>query len=231
MAKGLCTNCSVVLAEDNCSPSTLKNGSGFCRFCAAARQKMNRKERANSLIKPSIKCHNKRCGLILTVENCSPSILKNGCGARCRKCDNNYKKSRSWYKDRWYTPKGRHSVVKQKIKNERVPKTDLLWSFNFYKEIIRDMICHYCEGPLNATAMGLDAKNNLLGHTCYNVVPCCRVCNRKKCNDWSYEDMMLLSPILREIRKRKEADQLQKSHPAENRLVYNAVQNQLAIAA
>lgn len=63
--------------------------------------------------------------------------------------------------------------------------------------------CHYCGGELNPTGCGLDRRENATGYTESNVVPCCKQCNVVKNCFFSYEEMMLLSPVLTEIRRRR----------------------------
>ena len=99
--------------------------------------------------------------------------------------------------------KGRHNNLKHALRRDGVSDSDLLWSFNFYSHLVCGSICHYCFGKLNETGGGLDRISNVVGHTCYNVVPCCRQCNRIKGNDISYEEMMVLSPALRKIRSER----------------------------
>lgn len=65
-------------------------------------------------------------------------------------------------------------------------------------EEIMQSPCHYC-GRVGANRQmkrdreirynGPDRKNNLLGYTLENVLPCCGVCNRAK-NAMSYEDFL-----------------------------------------
>jgi hypothetical protein len=39
--------------------------------------------------------------------------------------------------------------------------------------------CHYCGGMLlDETGCGLDRRNNSIGYTIENVLPCCGVCNQ-----------------------------------------------------
>jgi hypothetical protein len=87
------------------------------------------------------------------------------------------------------------------LSKEHIPEEDLLWKINFYIELIIEGLCHYCLGPLSPCGIGLDRVNNELGHLCYNVVPCCGSCNALKRDYYSYKEMMLLSPALREIRR------------------------------
>jgi len=105
------------------------------------------------------------------------------------------------------TLKGRHKTIKYALKKEGALESELLWNINFYSELVRDPLCHYCSGLLNETGGGLDRIQNDIGHTCYNVVPCCRRCNRIKGHDLSYEEMMLLAPALKEIVRLKSSTQ------------------------
>lgn len=42
--------------------------------------------------------------------------------------------------------------------------------------------CHYCKTP---NAMGVDRKDNSLGYSVENSLPCCGVCNKMKmCTDY-----------------------------------------------
>lgn len=105
---------------------------------------------------------------------------------------------------RYLTLPGKHSSLKAALREDCVSKTDLLWNFNFYQELIKDSSCYYCLGVLKPGGHGLDRMDNSLGHVCFNVVPCCWDCNELKGIRLSYEEMMLLVPVLREIRLRRE---------------------------
>jgi hypothetical protein len=54
--------------------------------------------------------------------------------------------------------------------------------------------CHYCENEISWDAYNpscrhnLDRKNNSLGYSLENCVPCCAVCNRAKGNLFTYEE-------------------------------------------
>lgn len=96
--------------------------------------------------------------------------------------------------------KGRHKTLKVALIRDDTPQTDLLWRENFYGALIQDAECHYCSRPLNETGGGLDRMDNSIGHTCYNVVPCCRLCNRTKAHDILYEEMKVLAPALKQVR-------------------------------
>jgi hypothetical protein len=99
------------------------------------------------------------------------------------------------------SPLTKHFRLKEMLIKESVPKTDPLWKLDFYWELVKDRLCHYCLGSLSPLGHNLDRTNNDLGHVCYNVVPCCRTCNRIKGHDVSYDEMMIIAPALREIRR------------------------------
>jgi hypothetical protein len=68
--------------------------------------------------------------------------------------------------------------------------------------------CHYCSKPVDwkphgDTGYNLDRKNNSLGYSVENCVVCCGDCNKLKGDRFTYEEMLLLSPALKEIFIRK----------------------------
>ena len=73
--------------------------------------------------------------------------------------------------------------------------------------------CHYCADLIpwrpfnndrNKTAgTWLDRKDNGGGYVTGNIVVCCSRCNRMKGFDLSYEEMLLLSPVLKAITARR----------------------------
>ena len=67
--------------------------------------------------------------------------------------------------------------------------------------------CHYCKTSIRWRVSGynLDRKNNNLGYSLDNCVVCCGDCNRTKGDRYTYEEFMLLSPILRRIQKQRAA--------------------------
>lgn len=88
-----------------------------------------------------------------------------------------------------------------------------------YEEFLTfiDRPCNYCDKKLAfnkhtrdsnsnyvSRAYQLDRKNNSLGYTIDNVVPCCWECNRLKSNIYSYEEFMRISVVLKQINKERE---------------------------
>lgn len=95
----------------------------------------------------------------------------------------------------------RYNNFLSRIKDE----TDL--SYQDYLEFTKVPNCHYCERKINWEPYGentpgffLDRKNNNIGHLKLNLVVCCGDCNKTKRNYFTYEEFVLLSPILKQIR-------------------------------
>jgi hypothetical protein len=59
--------------------------------------------------------------------------------------------------------------------------------------------CHYCEGDIGFN-IGLDRKDNTVGYSYENVVPCCGICNSTKGKHLSYDEMLQISFFLKEFR-------------------------------
>lgn len=179
---GLCPRCKIVLTQSNCGPVIWKNGAGLCRNCDLGR----------------IKDYQQR----------NPEKVKEW----QFKTDSKYRESRNRKAAIFKTTiRGRFIHLTGRLRKENSLSTDLLYSINFYSELVKEQQCHYCLGSLSPTGHGLDRIDNQFGHLCYNVVPCCKGCNQKKSNDTSYEEMMMLAPVLREIRKRREEKRWQQS--------------------
>lgn len=103
------------------------------------------------------------------------------------------------------------------LKRRNKHQEDDLISFKEFLEIINTKKCHYCGENVNynkhtrdnsgnhlSRAYQLDRKDNEIGYTKDNLVVCCWTCNRLKSNEFSYDEFMKLSPILKKIKlKRK----------------------------
>ena len=73
------------------------------------------------------------------------------------------------------------------------------------KENITSKPCIYCG---DTEKIGCDRKNNSIGHTKENCVPCDGECNRIRSNGYSFEEMLILGKTIRKI---KQARKLKKS--------------------
>lgn len=111
----------------------------------------------------------------------------------CKECENKRVKTRSQTaKTRWKHSQGRSA------------KSGEVWEIPFeqYVEMLKQK-CHYCNDDLNLTGCGLDRKDNEVGYIVGNVVPCCRQCNTVKNCFFSYEEMIELATVIRQIKARR----------------------------
>ena len=72
-------------------------------------------------------------------------------------------------------------------------KRGIEWNLSFeeYVDVIKG-VCHYCGGALPKYGTSLDRKNNSIGYTKENIVPCCATCNDTKGAHLSYDEMIML---------------------------------------
>ena len=56
--------------------------------------------------------------------------------------------------------------------------------------------CTYCNTTKN---IGCDRVDNTLGHLKTNVIPCCKICNTTRMNNFSYDEMLLLGKVIQKI--------------------------------
>ena len=81
-------------------------------------------------------------------------------------------------------------------------KRQLCWGLTLdqWISLVVDKNCHYCDGPLSETGAGLDRKDSSRGYMYDNVVPCCKKCNSIKCDQLTYEEMIAVMKLLKEMR-------------------------------
>jgi hypothetical protein len=63
--------------------------------------------------------------------------------------------------------------------------------------------CTYCG---DSARVGLDRVDNSKGHQQDNVVPCCYVCNCARMDNFSFEEMLLLGAVIRDIKRARNAN-------------------------
>jgi hypothetical protein len=92
----------------------------------------------------------------------------------------------------------RYNTTKQNAKTRGIP---FKLSTEEFEGLVKGKTCHYCHGELALAGGSLDRKNNRLGYTRANCVPCCTNCNMLKGHLLSYEETKIVVDILRKIRK------------------------------
>lgn len=103
--------------------------------------------------------------------------------------EHNLESCRAKNKDRSRTVNGRYNELKRSTKRSNKL---LKLSQQEYENIVYSKNCHYCNEPLPEAGSGLDRKDNNVGYTTDNVVPCCTRCNKMKNQYLTYEEMKLI---------------------------------------
>lgn len=87
----------------------------------------------------------------------------------------------------------------------RAKRVGLTWTISKdVYAVLRSKPCEYCGGPLPKSSTGLDRKDNSLGYTPENVVPCCSICNYARRTHFSFYEMKtFIGPAVREIRQER----------------------------
>jgi hypothetical protein len=132
-------------------------------------------------------------------------------GSNTKTCSEECKQDR--IKERQSSPEARHTILKRILEAERAPRTDKLWSLNFYSGLIQGNECTWCSGPLSRTGHAIDRLDSTKPHSVINLAGiACQRCNRVHSgpdkngnteNAFSFEEMKLLRPALVTMRIRK----------------------------
>jgi len=69
----------------------------------------------------------------------------------------------------------------------------------WYKENIEGNSCYYCDDA--ESGIGCDRIDNSQGHTKLNVVPCCKLCNITRMNNFTHDEMIILGRTIKQIKK------------------------------
>jgi hypothetical protein len=65
--------------------------------------------------------------------------------------------------------------------------------------------CHYCKFTPHENGTWLDRVDSAGHYTLDNVVPCCGLCNVIKGNQFTEEEMLLLGPVVSQIKSKRQA--------------------------
>lgn len=91
-----------------------------------------------------------------------------------------------------------------KLAQRTAKRRDKLWSLSLeeYSSIVLPGICAYCSEAIPNKAAALDRKDSSLGYSIDNVVACCAKCNRFKLDYLSYEEMVAVTALLKQMRSK-----------------------------
>lgn len=109
-----------------------------------------------------------------------------------------------------------YEYILNELSRRRNKKYPVDLTYGEFLEIIKNKKCFYCNkdliyneysrdgnGEKVSRAHQLDRKNNNIGYTKDNLVVCCWDCNRIKSNIYTYEEFLLLSPVLKQINENR----------------------------
>lgn len=150
-----------------------------------------------------------KCQNLLTLDQFNKDCSKkDGLSCSCKSCISKQskkryaknkgfliKKSKEWHKTN--REKYLYSMYKKRDEKAKV-KFDL--TIEWIKNNIITKECIYCG---DTDQLGCDRIDNSKGHTMDNCVPCCYSCNITRNNTYSYGEMLLLAPIIRQIKENR----------------------------
>lgn len=108
-----------------------------------------------------------------------------------------------------------YMYIYNELLNHKKSNCDVKITFDEFLELISKNECHYCGSELiynkhskewgksNSRAYHLDRKDNNFCYEKNNLVTCCWECNRLKSDRFTYDEFILLSPILKSIMKNR----------------------------
>lgn len=106
------------------------------------------------------------------------------------------------------------SAYNQLVNNKHSKRVSATITYREFCDLAKITQCHYCDQTINRSSkkgtLGyrgyfLDRKDNNVGYTRENCVPCCWRCNQTKGNRFTYEEFLLISRVLRKIERQRSA--------------------------
>lgn len=94
-----------------------------------------------------------------------------------------------------------NAKYKELLRTAKRRQLEVNITFEQYAPLVQENNCFYCPNSLSKLGSGLDRKDNSIGYTLENVVPCCRSCNRTKGDRLTFEEMVAISDLLNTMRK------------------------------
>lgn len=121
----------------------------------------------------------------------------------------NKEKLNAWHKLDRIINKDKYSEISRKPERrfkkskKAAEKRKFDWNLTFeqWTELVINKVCHYCDGKLPEVGSALDRKDNNLDYIYENVIACCKTCNMIKGDSLTYNEMIAVSNLLKDIRK------------------------------
>ena len=143
------------------------------------------------------------CNKIKRISNFSKnSNSPDGLAYYCKECHNHKSKIRRQANPEKIRATSISSNQRFNMAVSRAKKRELSWelALDQWISLVIDNVCHYCNGQMSQTGVGLDRKDNNIGYVMGNVIPCCCACNRIKSMYLSYEEMLAVASLLKQMR-------------------------------
>jgi isocitrate lyase len=121
---------------------------------------------------------------------------KNTYYSECNECAKLRNKKRS------YNFSCRYKLLLNQAKKRKI---EVNLSIDDYLKLI-DSNCYYCKKSLPKCGVGLDRIHNDLGYTIDNVVPCCSRCNTTRNENFTHQEMVILSKTIMRLDRLKSYD-------------------------
>lgn len=167
----------------------------YCRACHKLERERRRAANAVEIDTPDWQARERVCFTCKELKKFTEFTRnagnQNGLGSLCFSClKNNVKRF----------------VVRLNFARQRAKQRGIEWRLTEqeYRTLLAENRCHYCDGPLGETGVGLDRTENERYYSIENVVPCCGRCNRIKSNVFTFHEMKTLGGLIREIMAKRD---------------------------
>jgi hypothetical protein len=120
----------------------------------------------------------------------------------CKKCDKAKRKQRRIARGGRHTFSYRLNKLKSSSKKRGLSVSLTIKEF---RSLIDGAVCTYCGFPLPIFGAGLDRIVNSLGYSKDNCIPCCKICNVARNDNFTVDEMRRIGVVIREIQKDRES--------------------------
>ena len=83
------------------------------------------------------------------------------------------------------------------------------FNIEWFVENIMTQKCVYCG---DTEEIGADRIDNNIGHIKSNIVPCCKICNHARNNNFTHEEMLEIGKVIAEIKSKRKKEIIEEKH-------------------